>query len=222
MDYQPREITIFKEEEFILMLAAAGIEDWYGVDFEHAESEPESDRAFNASLVSLYMKNIVEWGDEKAHITDAYKPIFRTIRDAKVCIRIETAGVDRSAKGCYSDGTNVVTVERRQSSTDEIEVSIKLPVDWLDEVMESGLLPETVGVPDKESDLKTNMVLLSKFELRNNPGGELLRSMKVYEKGLYGFVELTTAGGEDSITENCYYSEGVVINELKSWIGGMR
>ena len=62
MDYQPKEITILKNDEFMLMLIAAGINEWYGIDLNDEEYDLGDERSFNESLAALYQKHIVSWG----------------------------------------------------------------------------------------------------------------------------------------------------------------
>lgn len=197
------------------MIAAAGVEKWYGVDFDKAESKSENDREFNASLAELYRKEIVDWKEDKAYIVDAYKHMFRTIRDAKKCIVIKYEV--NSARGCYFSHGYVVTVERRGPVSDEIEIYIQSVSDWLDDLSASEMIPETAGIPDGDEVITMEGSLLVEFELRQISDGKLLNSMRIFEQGLYCTIELAD---DKSSNEKRYISTDTVSEELKSWIGG--
>ena len=215
MDYQENGITIFKNEEFLLMLAAAGAEDWYGIDLSEEKAALESDRSFNAGLASLYGKQVVEWSDGRARITDPYRPVFRTLRDAKVCVIIRSSSRPGHVRACYCCEGTAAVVEKRNFSDDELEVSLQSSSEWLSEICESGMLPEA-GEEADGADLSGHAPeFCCGFELRRVSDGELLESMTVNERGLYAEIQF---GGGMSGTEN--YSMERILEVLRGWIGG--
>lgn len=215
MDYQENAITIFKNEEFLLMLAAAGAEEWYGIDLSEEKAALESDRSFNAGLASLYGKQVVEWNGGRARITDPYRQLFRTLRDAKVCIILSSAARPDHVKACYCSGGMAAEVERRSFSEDELEVSLRSASEWLGDISGSGMLPEAAEEGGGADIGGHNAELRCSFELRRVSDGALLESMSVYERGLYAE---TRFGGGMSGTEN--YSMDRILEVLRGWIGG--
>lgn len=215
MAYQANEITVLKNSEFLLLLAAAGIDRWYGID-TGSISELESDRAFNVNLAGLYQKNIVDWDNEKARLTDPYRRIFDVLRSSPVCIAIRTAERSDYIRGCYFSGGDVVTVDRRTAAGNEIELSMTGLYDWMESLEKDGIIPETAGVPDTDETIDMENELVSRFELRSLPDGALLEKAEVFDKGLYGVLE-RTAGKK---TETEYFRKETFDGMLKDWIGG--
>lgn len=215
MDYQENAITIFKNEEFLLMLAAAGAENWYGIDLSEEKAALESDRSFNAGLASLYGKQVVEWSSGRARITDPYRQMFRTLRDAKVCVILSSAARPDHVRVCYCSGGMAAIVERRNFSEDELEVSLQSASEWLGDICGSGMLPEAAEDGGGAELAVHHAELCCSFELRRVSDEALLESMDVYEKGIYAE---TRFGGSISGTEN--YSKDRIQEVLRGWIGG--
>ncbi|MBO5514090.1 MAG: hypothetical protein J5961_05845, partial [Mogibacterium sp.] len=65
MDYPASEITILNNDEFLLLLAASGLERWYGIELSEQRAALTDARAFNAALATLYQKGIIEWAGDK-------------------------------------------------------------------------------------------------------------------------------------------------------------
>lgn len=215
MAYQANEITILKNDELTLLLAAAGIGRWYGIDTGNT-SELESDGVFNRNLASLYQKHIVDWQDGKAHIAAPYRHFLHVIRSSSICITAESPGRPGYVKGSYFNMGNVVIIERRTAACDEIEVSVRKYDDWLKDLEEDGMIPETAGIPEADELMYIDKELISHFELRSEPGGGLLETMDIYEKGVYGIIERK----KNDETFRGYFTKDRFIAVLKSWTGG--
>ena len=217
MDYQAGAITIFKDEEFLLMLAAAGMERWYGICPAEGDDMLQSDKSFNSSLASLYRKQVIEWGKSKAHVSEEYRPVFEALRSAKTCLLIKTRERPGYIKGCYFSGDSVVSIERRTASSDELEVGLSSREGWLDEMTDPGYLPEEGLEADERSAVDAaEGETVAEFELRSVPDGELLKACRIIEKGLY--VILETDDGASTVREE--YSSGRAAELLKEWSGG--
>ena len=216
MDYQAREIIILKNDEFMLMLAAAGIDEWYGIDLNDADITQENDKSLNESLISLYQKNIISWGEERAHIDDRYRPLMRVLKEASVCVTAVTVFRPGYIKGSYFSGGNVVVVERRTASSDELEISMLPFSGWADELEAEGYCPQTMS-PEQDDDIADfGEEFISEFELRSLPGGELKQTVRLYEYGLYGMIEMDD--GAEKVREP--FSRDMLTELLKEWTGG--
>lgn len=215
MDYQANAITIIKNEEFLLLLAAAGAENWYGIDLSKEKEALEGDRAFNASLASLYQKHIVDWAGGKARIADPYRRLFRTLRDARVCIMVTSDKRPGHVKACYCGDGCAAVVERRTSSDDEVEVSLQSAAGWMSDIIEAGILPDDAGTPEGGHISYDAEEPCCRFELRKVSDGSLLESIAVYESGLYAEARFT---GREETSED--YSPDRICEILKEWIGG--
>lgn len=217
MDYQGNGITIFNNEEFLLLLAASGMERWYGMEMPDQKNADKDERSLNATLASLYQKGIVDWKDGRARIRDAYRPMFVTLRDAAVCVLIKSGRTDDRLRACYCAGGRVVSVERRTASASEIEASVQTREEWLREVRTSGYLPATAGVPDEGPVPSPDPEPFTAFELRSVPDGKLLQTMNIYDQGLYACME--TSDGNAAARD--YYSPEKAVRILKEWSGGI-
>ena len=215
MDYQENGITIIRNEEFLLLLAAAGTENWYGIDLSREQKALEGDRAFNANLASLYQKHIVDWSGGKARIADPYRQMFRVLRDARVCIMVRSEKRPGHVKACYCGDGCAAIVEKRTSADDEVEIYLQSAAGWMSDIIEAGILPDSAGEPDHDSIGYLSDEPCCSFELRRVSDGSLLESIEVYERGL--FAE-TRFKGKVERTED--YSPDSICEMLKEWIGG--
>ena len=148
MDYPAREITILNNDEFLLLLAASGLERWYGVELSEQRAALTDARAFNAALATLYQKGVIEWSEDKAEIAMAYRDMFRTLRDATRCILIKTASRPGYIKGSYCSGGMVTNVEGGATTGSEVELSLQRMDEWIGELKLSGYLPGTADMPE--------------------------------------------------------------------------
>ena len=198
------------------MLAAAGAEDWYGIDLSEEKKALENDRSFNAGLASLYRRQAVEWTDGLARITGPYRAVFRTLRDAKVCIVMRTAAAPGRAELCYCSRGMAAVVSKSEFSDSEIGVLLLPVADWLKDIGAGGALPVSVEGPEG-----TGMPAGSdgreccSFELRKVSDGTLLESMAVYERGLY--AEIRRSGSRNAAE---VYRRERVLEILAGWSGG--
>ena len=215
MEYQENEITVLKNSEFMLLLAAAGMDRWYGIEIGSPE-ELDSDRAFNRNLAGLYQKNFIDWSSDRAYMTGSCRRIFEVLRSSTVCVTVSSAGRPDYVRGCYFSGGDVATVDRRTAAPDEVELSVMEWSVWLKELEEDGSIPETAGVPEKNEKPDMEKELVSRFELRSIPEGDLLETAEIFYKGLYGLLERT--GGKKTETE--YFTKEKFTGMLKDWIGG--
>ena len=215
MVYRADEMTVLKNSEFMILLAAAGIDRWYGIEIG-STSELDSDRAFNRNLAGLYQKNVIDWSNGKARMTGPCRHIFEVLRSSTVCITISSEGRPDYIRGCYFSGNDVATVDRRTAAEDEIELSVMEYADWLKGLEEDGLIPETAGVPDKDEKINMEKEPVSRFELRSLPEGDLLETAEIFDKGLYGLLERTIGNK----TETDYFRKEQFTGMLKDWIGG--
>ncbi len=216
MDYQAREITILKNDEFRMLLAAAGIDEWYGIDLDEAGQSLGDERSFNEILAALYQKHIISWGEEKAHIDDRYRPLMRVLKDASVCVTAVTVFRPGYIKGSYFSRGNAVVIERRTASSDELEISMLPFSEWADELEAEGYCPQTLSPEEDDDTADSGEELISEFELRSLPGGVLKQTIRLYECGLYGMIEMDDGSGK--IREP--FSRDMLTELLKEWTGG--
>ncbi|MBR0308418.1 MAG: hypothetical protein IJH92_05955 [Mogibacterium sp.] len=216
MDYQVNGITILNNDEVRMLLVAAGVERWYGLDLSEGKDDEMDESYLNRILASLYRKQLVDWNDGRAHIAEPYKPAFRTLRDAGICILIENGHSGR-VRACYCSGGNVVSVERRTASGHEIELCVQTVSEWLTEMQSPGIMPETAGEPEEGPLSAPEPEPYVTFELRSVPDGSLLQSMAIREQGLYAMMEMSEGGAVRSEL----YSREKAVKILKEWSGGI-
>ena len=217
MVYPASEILILKDEEFLLLLAASGLENWYGMELSGRQEVLNDIRAFNTSLAALYQKQIIEWDGDKARIAEGYKDMFRTLRDAVKCILVRTEARPGYVSGCYPAGGRVVSVTRGVTAQKEVELSMQSAGEWLAELETSGCLPDIAADPGKDEEVFGAEEILSEFELRSVPEGRLLQTMKICEQGLYITLEIE----EEGKVRRDLYSRESFESLMAGWCGGM-
>ena len=215
MEYQGNESIVLTNEEFLTLLAASGIEKWYGTDLEEEKKSLESDKAYNRCLASLYKKELIDWKSEKAVISDDYKAIFTLLKDADMAVAADFAGREGFITTCYFGKDRVVNIEGRPSLTGEVEISIRDKAEWVSDLMASAYLPESSieADPDEIEDLSVAPGdYCCKFELVKLPSGEPIESMIISDAGVYSIME-TSKGREN-------FSSDRMVEILTLWSGG--
>lgn len=214
MDYQANEIKILKSKEFLLLLAASGIETWHGIDLSEERAGLEEDRTFNANMASLYQKDALDWQEGKACIKDEYRQIFAAIRDANLCVLVRTGGRPELVRSCYLGDGPVVAINHTTASGDEVEISMNSKAEWIDSVMAELEMPiDAEEAPEEDAD---QVDVLSELELRAVPDGKQLETLRLCESGLAAFIQ-TEAGGR---TKREAFNEARVREVLNLWCGG--
>lgn len=214
MEYQANEIRILKTEEFLMLLAASGIESWHGIDLSDEKDRLEEERAFNSSLASLYQKNAVDWVEGRAGISEDYKQIFTAIRDAGLCVLVRTGDKPELLRSCYLCRGDVVVVNHRRSAEDEVEICMMSKEDWIEELMAELELP--IYTEEVSEDDSEQIEVLCELELRAVPEGRQLETVKICETGL-GACIVVEAGAR---SKKEAYSEERVREVLGLWCGG--
>lgn len=226
MDYQAIETVIMNDEEFLLMLAAAGMDQWYGVQAGTDDTSPMTNEEFNRREASLYRGNFIDWIGDKARISDEFKHMFSILSGAKYCIR--SARGDRllalTAQYCL-DG-DVAVVERNFNGTDEVKITVMTSDEWIEDLRAAGyfhpsILQEEDGkevlTPVWEAD-PDGAEIISIFERRRMPTGKLVETVKYIECGLYAYIEVSSEN--ETTREAC--NEKMMEEILRNWTGEKR
>jgi hypothetical protein len=215
VEYQGSEARVLTNEEFLTMLAASGIDSWYGTDLEEERKALESDRAYNKCLASLYKKELIDWKNDKAVISEACKPIFMLLKESKMAIVVSTADRAAYVTSFYLGEDNLVSVESRNASAGELEIGMHDKKEWVTDLMDSIYLP-TSSVAAAAEEIDDLSIApgdyYCKFDLIKLPSGDLVESMKVADSGVYSIIE--TSNGREN------YSADRVAEMLRLWSGG--
>ena len=98
----------------------------------------------------------------------------------------------------------------------EVELSLQRMDEWIGELKLSGYLPGTADMPEDGEEPIGAEDNISEFELRSLPDGELIRSLRIYDQGLFTMKEISEAGY--STKDIC--APGDAENILSEWCGG--
>lgn len=216
MDYQAEEIIVLKNSELMLLLAAAGISRWYGIDIGDV-SDLDSDRSFNKNLAILYQKNIIDWKNGKATVPDPYRRMTEVLKKSPVCVTVTSEDRPHYITGYYFNNGDVVVINRRTAANDEIELSMQKYFDWLKSIKEDGVISEYSDNPEKNDETEMDRELINHIELRSVPDGELLETAEIFDKGLDRILERTIGNK----TNTDYFTEKAFADMLNDWIGGV-
>lgn len=219
MEYQATETIILNDEEFILLLAAAGVRDWYGIDIGKKTEFIDDEAAVNRILAELYRKGMIDWGAEKARISNSARPLMNVLRQAPVCIMCESTAMPDLISGSYCSDGNVVMIERSRSGGHELGLTCMNAEEWYSFFEEGGFFPKVIEAPAGiDPDLLTPEPgdRITEFTVRSIPGGRTLDSLAIYDCGLYGMIIDSTA--QKPVRK--MYSPEIIRSIINSWAGG--
>ena len=219
MEFRAAETLILNNEEFMLMLSAAGITEWYGMELGGDQSFAGSDVKFNACIAGLYGKGLIEWGKSKARISDKARPVFDVLRRAPVCIICSNTGEQGLDLGSYCYDGRVVLVERSLMNDAEIKLTVMDADEWISMFEKSGYFPEVMAAPaemDAAHFVPENEDLISQFEVRSIPEGKLLEKLMLFDCGVYGMI----IQNSQVTSEREMFTLESVKRIMHSWAGG--
>lgn len=219
MGYQATETIILNDEEFILLLAAAGVTDWYGIDLSRKTDFINSEGAVNRHLAELYRKEMIDWGADRARISDKARPLLRVLRSSPVCIMCESLASPGRISGSYCSDGQVVMVERSINGENELKITAMAAEEWFSYFDKGGFFPKVIEPPeDMNPDklLPDNGDKVTDFVVRSIPEGRMLENVMLFDCGIYGMII-------DNTTRNSIrkmYSPDEMRSIIFSWAGG--
>ena len=219
MDYQATETIILNDEEFILLLAAAGIKEWYGIDIGKKAEFINYSSSVNRVLAELYRKGMVDWGPEKAKISESARPVMKVLKAAPVCITCESKAMPGLISGSYCSEGRVVMIERSTAGDGELRLTAMGSEEWYSFFEKGGFFPKVVEAPE---DMNPDNLfpetgdLVTEFVVRSIPDGRMLEDLLLYDCGIYGMIIDNTT---KTSTRNMF-SPGAVRTIMYSWAGG--
>ena len=231
MDYPPNESILLNEREFLVLLAAAGRGDGYGIADDGSLDWAQSETEMNEILSSLYQKGLIDWGDRAARIADAYRPMFLVLRGATACVLMVRTDESDRIVSCYPLDDRIVTVEQNPNGTRELRLSYETAEEWAAGLMRNGWTPEMIQAEepagtfppyewDPQRDLReylTDPGVISALELRTVPDGMLQERMIIRDAGLCGVLDRISRRG--TVRDLC--SPEAFRAALQTWsIGG--
>ena len=219
MEFRAAETLILNNEEFMLMLSAAGITEWYGMELGGDQSFAGSDVKFNACIAGLYGKGLIEWGKSKARISDKARPVFDVLRRAPVCIICSNTGEQSLDLCSYCHDGRVVLAERSLMNDAEIKLTVMDADEWISMFEKSGYFPEVMVAPaelDASHFVPENEDLISQFEVRSIPEGKLLEKLMLFDCGVYGMI----IQNSQVTSEREMFTLESVKRIMHSWAGG--
>ena len=217
MDYQGTESIIIRDDEFLLMLAAAGIEEWYGISLAADSKEIEDPIFVNRSLANLYRKDLIDWGNTGAKVSEMMKEILLVLRDSDTCITVRRVGKPGDITGCYFSGGKAVTIERNQAGEDELRLSIMETDDWIADLEKNEFYPIVAEAMENitEPFIPELVTVLTRLEV---PSGERLAEIRLYDQGISGIISLAEGEKERTLFFNVDYIRSI----LYEWAGGKK
>lgn len=219
MDYQATETIILNDEEFVLLIAAAGISSWYGIDIGRKTDFVRDEGAVNRTMAELYRKGIIDWGEEKAAISEEMKSILNVLRRASVCITCTNEKMPQLVSGSYCSNGDVVMIERGVTGDSEIKLTMMQSDEWVSYFEQGSFFPNVIEPPQ---DISADDLFLEKddmiteFEVREIPSGKLLEQVMLFDCGVYGMI--IDNGINNSFRQ--LFSPEAIKSIMHSWAGG--
>ncbi|MBR3200977.1 MAG: hypothetical protein IKG17_06540 [Mogibacterium sp.] len=219
MEFRAAETLILNNEEFILLLSAAGISGWYGIELSGDTGFANDDIRLNGCIAGLYRKGLIEWGESKARVSDNVRPVFDVLRSAPVCITSTNLREQNSDIGSYCSDGRVVISERSLLGTDEIKLTLMSADEWISMFEKGGYLPKVMEAPpdmDAEHMFPENGDLISEFAVRSIPDGKLLEKLMLFDCGTYGMIIQNSR----TFSMREMFTMESIKEIMRSWAGG--
>ena len=230
MDYQAIETILLNDDEFQVMLAAAGRQNWYGIELRPMDAGAPDGGAVNRAMTSLYQKEYIDWHGDKAVIAEPYRQAFRVLRDASCCILAVKYDAPYHVTASYFAAGHAVIVARSRTVRDEVGLTLLTEEEWFGQMIGDGYLPELIHAAEDwtpsrtfawEADREPGDILeqpgvVSVFEQRLVPSGRRMEQLVLCDAGLYG--EAFRIREEATVCDIC--SEALFRSVIGAWIGG--
>ncbi|MDO4555395.1 MAG: hypothetical protein Q4B70_09650 [Lachnospiraceae bacterium] len=143
MAYADYECYFIKEEEMAVLLAGAGVKQWYGLTSKGQSTEektPQQEDLFRI-MNSLYQKNYVDWEGDTINILFPAGEAVTRIKNAVSLIQMEVKE-EESKSLAYIADRKVLWLEQSQREPAMLKFSLWEAKDWLENLTEIGLLPK--------------------------------------------------------------------------------
>ena len=210
---------ILNNEEFMLMLSAAGISGWYGIELKGDADFADDEAKFNSCLAGLYRKGLIEWGESKARVSEKARAVFDVLKRAPVCIISRHTYNDDTDIGSYCSDGRVVISERSLMGTDEIKLTLMTAEEWISMFDKGGYFPKVMEAPadmDAKHLTPENGDLISEFEVRSIPDGKLLEKLMLFDCGAYGMI----IQNSQTFSDRAMFKKEIIKAIMQSWAGG--
>lgn len=192
-----------KEKELILLLAAKGIDWWFGIFSENEAEDAENytkEQVFHI-LRSLYQKRYIQWDNHVVRINEPMEAVLHVLKQADYGIILEKKDDSRC---CYCWNQNIVIVEKSQLEKAMLRIYL-MSIDefflllWEDRFfpLEDSLIEEEDVLPEC-LDLEKNANLNSSFVLFHSKSGKQLETIKIFVSGLCPFIVLEHRGEKNT------------------------
>lgn len=219
MEYRATETVILNYDEFLLMMAAAGVSGWYGIELGEARDNFEDQAALNRHMAELYRKGLIDWGENKAKIAEDIRPLFRVLRHAPVCIICSGRGGPETTSASYCFDGEVVMIEKSLTGEKDLKLTFMKTDEWISWFEQGGYFPKVAEPPEKadaDKQVLTEDDRISAFEIRRIPDGKLIETVEFYDAGLYGVIVST---GSKSASREMFRAEAARAM-IYRWAGG--
>ena len=210
---------ILNNEELVLLLSAAGITKWYGIDLSGNTDFVRDEKKVNTCLAGLYRKGLIEWGENKAKLAGKARQILDVLRNSIVCIQSSCIDTQWVRSGSYCNEGMVVVTERGVMDDNEIKLTLMDAGEWISMFERSGYFPKVIEAPDTidpDSFTLGDDDLVSEFEVRSIPDGILFENLRLYDCGLYGVL---IQSSQWTSSKEMFTGERIK-SIMHSWAGG--
>lgn len=210
------ESIYLKNKELEILLAAKGIEWWFGLasDDENLHADISTKEELFSLLGSLYQKYFIEWDEKKVRIREPVASVLKVVQNSQCCIAISKQS-DRRCCYCYNH--KVILFEKPRTDVGAYRISLIDNKEFLDSLWEEEWFPaEDSFFASKDIAFDAKMEIVSEFKLINCNTGKILETMKLYTQGINALIHLETGNQEtlyDYERDRCL----IILNRWIDW-----
>jgi len=201
--------------ELYILLAAAGVDRWYGPGLENVETT----RKFNRVMADMYHKEMIDWDGDAAMIRKDISTAIEAIKNAKGCILIGKQSGEQGLSYIYAYGERITELYISQRDENRVRMTEMSFDEWIRQLEEDNYYPELI-IDEPEvtiADLESREAdVCSVMELRDMLTGDIQAQIHVVDNGTYGVIYLTCEDAQD--IHICSHDEYEQL--LRNWTEG--
>ncbi len=202
------EIIYLNNEEFIMMVSVAGKNKWFGI-YEHNNDINLKKEDLYRIAISLYQKELVEVIDNKIFFIQPYSELVKAIPSMNKCLVLSKAKVNGSMILLYVPEKRFdfyLAVFKSENDLNKVGLQIINKEDLARWLKDEDVFPfSVIDYTDKVAPetVIDDIRLYSEITFYDNPSGIQNDTIKIFDMGLYGIVQIMSSEKEIKTCTYC-------------------
>lgn len=209
MDYVGCDNFYIDRDALMIILAAAGMEKWYGFS-QNVQEKDITTEYINKLLAGLYQEGYITWEDESVKVLEPLNSLVYIVMHSPECLLIKGQG---HADICYFADKKALVLEYGKQDIGKIKFSLWNEKKFIEHLWEIELFPKEEIEADADEIADTDMVIAT-FQVADKGTGNVKRTMTVLEKGVYTYITVEKNSEKKIMMYNKQQCEDI----LKEWI----